>query len=117
MLEDPTKCHFDPKVVECKAGESANCLNAAQVQSAQTMYGPVKSAKTGEQLYPQVMQPGSELGWGVIAGKEPTAYARESIQYLVYKDPKWDWHEFTSSTDLDAILAKDTGLTISTIPR
>jgi feruloyl esterase len=111
VLEDPTKCHFDPKVLQCQADDSANCLTAAQVQSAQALYSPVKSAKTGEQLYPAIMQPGSEMGWGVIAGREPTAYAREALQYLVYKDPKWDWRHFTFTTDLDAILEQDTGLT------
>ena len=35
VLENPLACQFDPKVLQCKAGEdSVSCLTAAQVQTA-----------------------------------------------------------------------------------
>lgn len=111
VLEDPRRCKFDPKVLECKAGESSNCLSPAQVKSVEALYGPVVSPKTGEQLYPPFMQPGSEKGWGGIAGPQPLPYAREALAYLVYKDPNWDWHNFHSPADVDDVLQKSTGLT------
>jgi feruloyl esterase len=111
VLENPRQCHFDPKSLQCNGPDSLSCLTAGQVQSAQALYGPVKSPKTGQELYPQMMQPGSELGWATVAGPEPLGYAREAFQYLVYKDPKWDWHHFNPATDLDAALAINTGLT------
>lgn len=111
VLEDPRQCHFDPAMLECKSGESASCLTPAQVKSAEALYAPVVSPETGKQLYPQFVQPGSEKGWGTIAGPQPFAYAREALAYLVYKDPKWDWHNFGSPADVDAALRKSTGLT------
>jgi feruloyl esterase len=111
VLEDPRRCHFDPKVLECHGTEGPACLTTAQIESARAMYGPVKSPKTGDEIYPPMMQPGSELDWGVVAGPEPLLYVREAFQYLVYKDPHWDWHQFNPATDLDKVLATDTGLT------
>lgn len=110
VLEDPTECRFDPKTLECRGVDGPDCLSPAQVKSAEALYSSVKSPKTGEQVYPKVMQPGSELGWDLIAGPEPLPYAREALEYLVYKDPTWNWHDFNPSTDLDAALAKNTGL-------
>ncbi|HEY4355262.1 MAG TPA: tannase/feruloyl esterase family alpha/beta hydrolase [Acidobacteriaceae bacterium] len=110
VLEDPRKCHFDPKVLECKAGGSG-CLTPAQVQSAAALYSPVISPKTGKQLYPPFMQPGSEKGWTGVAGPKPMPYAREALAYLVYKDPKWDGQNFSSPADVDDALARSTGLT------
>jgi feruloyl esterase len=111
VLEAPRQCHFDPKVLLCRGSEGPSCLNGAQVQSARAMYGPIKSPKTGKEVYPPVVEPGSELGWGNLAGPEPLGYALEAFKYLVYKDPNWDWHHFNPATDLDAALAIDTGLT------
>jgi feruloyl esterase len=46
VLEDPTKCKFDPKVLACKEGDGPNCLNAAQVETARGMYsGPLTDGK------------------------------------------------------------------------
>jgi feruloyl esterase len=111
VLEDPTQCRFDPKVLQCKGAENPTCLSPEQVRSAQALYGPVKSPKTGEQIYPRMMAFGSEPGWERVAGPEPLAYAVESFKYLVYKDPDWDWRSFDPTVDLDAALAKNTGLT------
>src|SRR5579862_4198969 len=32
QIDDPTKCKFDPKVIQCKSGDTADCLTAAQVE-------------------------------------------------------------------------------------
>ena len=41
VLENPTKCKFDPQVLACKEGDGPNCLNAEQVQTARMMYSGV----------------------------------------------------------------------------
>jgi len=52
VISDPMHCDFDPKQLECKAGESGDsCLTAAQVDRAKALYGPIKS-KGGIDLYP-----------------------------------------------------------------
>jgi feruloyl esterase len=111
VLENPRSCHFDPKVLECKSGDSSSCLTPTQVESAKALYGSVRSPKTGEVLYPDFMQPGSEKGWGSVAGREPMGYAREALAYLVYKDPNWDWRNFNSPAKVEEALSKSSGLT------
>jgi Tannase and feruloyl esterase len=52
LISDPMQCDFDPKQLECKAGEkSESCLTPAQVARVKALYGPIKS-KGGIQLYP-----------------------------------------------------------------
>lgn len=62
-LSDPRQCLFDPKVVECRNGESPPaCLTAAQVRAARKIYfGPHN--QRGELLFP-----GYEPGGEAISG-------------------------------------------------
>src|SRR5665213_1314807 len=41
VLENPTKCKFDPQMLACKEGDGPNCLNAEQVRTARMMYSGV----------------------------------------------------------------------------
>ena len=43
LISDPLHCHFDPKVVECKGGDAADCLTSAQVAAAAKIYAGVKN--------------------------------------------------------------------------
>jgi feruloyl esterase len=110
VLEDPTRCHFNPNVLECKREDTPACLTTAQVETAQALYRPVTSPKTGARVLPELLQPGSELAWSTLAGPEPLSLAVDAFKYLIYKDPQWDWHKFNPATDLDAALEMDTGL-------
>jgi len=38
VLENPTRCKFDPKVLTCKAGDATSCLTPAQVDAAAKLY-------------------------------------------------------------------------------
>jgi feruloyl esterase len=101
VLENPTRCRFDPKTIECKGTDSPSCLTAAQVETAKMLYGEVKHPTTGRVLYPPLLLPGSELGWGTLAGREPYGNVVEGFKYVVFKDPAWDWHRFNAATDID----------------
>ena len=43
VIENPRQCKFDPKVLQCSAGDSASCLTSPQVQTARIMYAAPKS--------------------------------------------------------------------------
>src|SRR5262249_20616554 len=45
VLEDPTRCHFDPKVLACKGEDGPACLTKPQVETAQALYAPIKHPK------------------------------------------------------------------------
>ncbi|HLK54574.1 MAG TPA: tannase/feruloyl esterase family alpha/beta hydrolase, partial [Candidatus Angelobacter sp.] len=62
VLNDPRECHFDPKVLLCKEGDSESCLTAPQVTALKKIYdGPVDSK--GKQMFPGFL-PGGEQGNG-----------------------------------------------------
>ncbi len=40
LIDDPTRCHFDPKVLQCAGEDKPSCLTAQQVQTASTILSP-----------------------------------------------------------------------------
>jgi feruloyl esterase len=100
LIDDPATCRFDPKVLECKGTDSNACLTPAQVVAAQRIYSPAVNPRTRQEMFP-ALQPGSELGWGGLAGPQPVGEAVEFFQYVVYNDPMWDPRsiEFDSAAD------------------
>ncbi len=98
LLENPARCHFDPKVLECKGEDGPACLTAPQVEAARKIYTPA-AFRNGKEVFP-AMAPGSELGWSVLAGgPEPFTPIVDHFKYVVYKDPNWDWKTFDVDRD------------------
>ena len=89
---------------ECKGGDTSACLTAAQIETAQALYGPRKEDPPDRTRLTCLSQPGSELAWATLAGPEPLSIAVDAFKYVLYKDPQWDWHHFNPATDLDAAL-------------
>jgi feruloyl esterase len=103
LIEDPTRCHFDPKVLECAGPDGPSCLTAAQVESARELYAGPKNPRTGKQIFPGE-EPGSELTWGALAkGPEPMVIPVSYFKYVLFKNPDWKWQ--TLNFDSDVALA------------
>src|SRR6185369_12466775 len=105
LIEDPTKCRFDPKSIVCKSTDDltneASCLTPRQAMSARALLGPAKTAK-GREVFPGYA-PGSELGWGLLmAGPDPYSNPLDQYRYMVFNDPNWDWRTFDLDRDLAA---------------
>jgi feruloyl esterase len=116
LIAKPSTCHFDPAILECRNGDEPTCLTAAQVETARGMYAPITDPATGHVVSPALLQPGSELGWGRLAGVEPLTNAVEPFKYVVFKDREWDWRAFRLSTDLPRALQVDDGIINRTDP-
>jgi feruloyl esterase len=100
LIDDPSKCDFDPNVLLCKGAVSAACLTVAQVDAAKKIYSPAVNPRTGQPLFSSLV-PGTELGWGVqAAGPEPSANIYDQYRYVVFKDPSWDWKTFNFDSDV-----------------
>ncbi len=93
VLEDPTRCKFDPKVLLCKEGDAGSCLTAAQVDSVRKLYSGPKNVFPG-------LEPGSELGWSSLAGAQPMSLAVELYKYIVLENPNWDYKTFNPEKDV-----------------
>jgi len=107
VIENPMSCRFDPKVLECRAGQDqASCLTPPQVGSAKALYTPVRNPATGEILIP-ALEPGSELSFATIGGVEPLGTVTEAQKYVIHKDSNWDFHTSTIAGDLEAARRAD----------
>ncbi len=116
VLEDPTRCRFDPQVLECEGADGPTCLTAPQVAAAQKIYGPATNPRTGEAIFPGLSL-GSELGWRAAAGgPEPTSIPVDHFKYVVFEDPDWDFRTFDFDRDVALTDARDGGLLNATDP-
>jgi len=112
LISEPLSCRVDPTVTQCKAGDAPNCLTAPQVEATRKLYAGVTNPKTNERIFPR-LEPGSELSWGGPAGgPEPLAVGADLFKFVVFKDPKWDFHKFDLARDYDAVHKID-GLDLS----
>jgi feruloyl esterase len=83
VLEDPTRCRFDPAVLRCQAADGPSCLTAAQVETARKIY-------ENHGAYPG-LAPGSELGWATYGGLKPFAIGDDYFKYVVFRNATWDY--------------------------
>jgi len=109
LIADPTKCTFDPAVLQCKGSDDASCLTAAQVKTARTLYSALPNSSAKRET--AGLQRGSELGWTDLGW---TGSARETgldqFRYFVFKDPSWTVNRFNAQTDLAKADDADDGL-------
>ncbi|HLH01080.1 MAG TPA: DUF6351 family protein [Bryobacteraceae bacterium] len=109
LIADPTRCHFDPKTVECKNGDGPECLTAPQVEAARKIYSGAINPRTNQQIFPG-LEPGSELRWEVLAGPRAFAIGDDFFKFVVFKDPKWDYKKLNFDSDIALAEQIDNGL-------
>jgi feruloyl esterase len=105
VLENPARCKFDPKAIQCKGSDGADCLTEAQVEAARKIYSAPVNPRTGVPIAPGFL-PGSEKGWGFAASPEPPKLTLTGLQNGVFKDPKWDYRTFNFDSDV-AVLERE----------
>jgi feruloyl esterase len=99
VLEDPTRCKFDPNAILCKGADGPDCLTAAQVESARKIYSPAINPRTKERIFPG-FEPGSEKGWGFAASAQPPQLTLTGLRNRVFMDPNWDYKRFNFDSDV-----------------
>jgi feruloyl esterase len=105
VITHPPSCKFDPGVLQCKSGEAADCLTAAQVTALRAVYAGPKNPRTGKQIYPGLAV-GSEAQMPVLTvGQEPFAVATTFFRGPVFNDPTWNFRSFDYDRDTARALA------------
>ena len=101
VIEDPSRCQFDPKTLLCSNGDGPSCLTAAQVAAAQRIYAPARNLRTGQEIFPGLAI-GSEKGWAALAGgPRPLSIADDHYKFVVFKNPDWDFKTLDFDRDLE----------------
>jgi tannase/feruloyl esterase len=108
VIEDPTRCRFDPKTIQCTGPDAPSCLTAPQVETARRIYAPATTAK-GEVFFPG-LEPGSEPGWMGLAGPAPLIIAETFFKFEVFKNPNWDFKTLAFDKDVAMLDKRDNGL-------
>jgi len=94
FINDPAKCHFEPKILLCKNGDSLDCLTAPQVRSLEKFYHGGTNSH-GESLMSGYAMGDEWQGWkDWVTGHGPgsasgLSYVQNFFRYMVYDDPKW----------------------------
>ena len=109
LIENPLLCHFNPKTIECRDGDEASCLTAAQVQTADAVYGPLRNPRTKQIIFPG-LEPGSELGWNLALNAKEPLVAPDTFKYVVFKDANWDVRKLNLDSDVAYADKVDHGL-------
>jgi Tannase and feruloyl esterase len=118
FLSDPPSCKFQPKTLQCKAGQDpSSCLTTVQVEMFERIYqGPV-NPRTKESIY-SGLTPGTELGWDryFTGKKNPVGADRPWAGFMadmVLSDPEYltqqKYLSFDFDRDLDAVRNKIVG--------
>lgn len=90
LLEDPLKCAFDPKQIQCTAKGVANCLAPAQVEAVQKIYAGPTNPRTHEQIWSPLFR-GSELDWSFFTeSAAPIGIATGALR-MILDDSTWDY--------------------------
>ncbi|MGH9253972.1 MAG: tannase/feruloyl esterase family alpha/beta hydrolase [Vicinamibacterales bacterium] len=113
LIDDPTKCQFDPGVLACKSADGPGCLTMPQVAAARRMYAPVIDPRTNQEVSTG-LEPGSELHWDSVAGNRPHSMYHDLLRFVVFKDPNWDYRTLEVSKHLDLARKADGGILAAT---
>src|SRR3954453_733988 len=109
VVEDPTKCSFDFAALTCGGEDRADCLTKDQVETANAITHPIRDPKSGAVLHPGRYYPGSEPGWGGVAGPSPSGESHEGMRKIVFT-PDWDYHTIKVPDDVERAVKADKGL-------
>jgi len=105
VLEDPTKCKFDPKTLECSGADAPTCLTSAQVATVRTIYSDVINPRTKSVIF-QGHEPGSENGWNTMAGANVFTIATDTFKYAVFENNNWDYKTLNFDSDMATTMQK-----------
>jgi tannase/feruloyl esterase len=101
LLEDPTRCSFDPKEIECRSGDGPDCLTTPQVEAARKIYAGPTNPRTNERVWSPLYR-GSELDWSFFADSPaPIGIATGALR-MILGDPSFDYRSVNFDTHVAA---------------
>ncbi|MXO64280.1 tannase/feruloyl esterase family alpha/beta hydrolase [Altericroceibacterium endophyticum] len=106
LINDPARCDWNPASLICKAGQSENCLQPAQVQSLQTAYDGIRADDGSWVMFP--MMRGGETGWSVFNATDGSGMDATGGGGMVSLAPLLFGHKFdyTQMTGKDVLQAR-----------
>jgi feruloyl esterase len=110
FLTDPPACRFDPANLQCKELQSADCLTAEQVKTAQAIYDGPSNPRTGANFGAGLAR-GSEWpsrgiahGWTDFGGATIRRLALEQNVGKNLGRENWDYRTFDFDKDVSRLM-------------
>lgn len=96
IVEDPTRCGFEPRALLCSPGQATGCLSAAKVAMLERIVGPMPDER------------GRPMDKGLLPGVRtrpgpPSPLLRAMWGDAVYADPDWNEESFERTRDLERV--------------
>jgi feruloyl esterase len=107
VLEDPTRCSWEPKAMACRGTDSLTCLTPPQVEAVAKVYQGAVNPRTKERIHSPLFR-GSELEWEILLGPKPLGGVGPMLPFFrsfVFHDPTWDYTTRPLNFDADVALA------------
>ena len=110
VIDEPTKCRFDPASLLCTAGDTDQCLTPPQVDALRKIYAGARDSN-GRVIFPgyppgAVDGPGGWSRW--ISGQAPGEslqlfFSRGTIGLMTFGSTSWDPRTFDFDRDLKTV--------------
>jgi feruloyl esterase len=103
VLENPGECRFDPAELQCKSGDSPDCLTPAEVIALRKIHsGP--GLRDGRTVFPGFPVGGEAIpdnrnGWIDRSKNGIFVLGAEFYRWMVYGDPNWAPERFQLDQD------------------
>jgi feruloyl esterase len=103
LIENPRACRFDPGALQCRDGNTTDCLTAPQVQRVRDTYG-VRTSAGGMRLYPGP-------SWGAppsfdLSGPGVTVGPDTMMVLALRQRPSWTTETFDGDRDIPPLQAE-----------
>ena len=104
VIDDPTRCRFDPAILACASAAQDGCLSPEQLAAVRTLYAPLhdeNGRRIDDGLLPGILVSPTQLPEPFTPG--PPYLAVSLFGDGVHADPNWDPRGFSIARDLPAI--------------
>ena len=112
VIGRPAQCKFTPASLQCRDGQTTQCLSNTEVAAAERIYRGVVS---GNVTRMPGTGPGSEALWAAYASPG-FSIGTNFYRQLVIKQPEWTPAMFNADTDVDKAEALDRGAIVAMDP-
>jgi len=110
-IGDPRRCDFRPAQLQCKPGQSGDCLTKAQVAGLEAYYRPLRDSSGNDrwdspgETYFAGQSPGTGPYERLQSGAEPDVFTQGFWGRLFLQDPDWDWRDYNLK-QVEQVVAK-----------
>ncbi len=109
VLNDPRRCHFNPKALLCAGSQTPPaCLTSEQVNTVRNIWTGPDQLVHQPGYYPPFERGGEADGWPSSISPEPppapqtdnhAAIGLPFFKYFVFDNPNWDFRSFNWNSD------------------